>query len=674
MKKLILAVLLLISVAVFAAAEYEVPILYADATSWIVGKDPNAYTPQKMIDGIETTSFQFSTSATPLGQEYIWFYLSSPSDLDTLWIKNGFWKKTDGKDQYTRNCRIKTMKVDFQFSGSNAFTEAITVTLPDDATRRDWTKISLGTKHAVTCVRLQPLTVYTGTAFPHDVCISEVKFMYGSGAAPSGELYGLATVKLATRSGPGTNYSEQGTYEVAGQYIRVLSRAWDKNNEIWWVKCEIPYRGQIRVLWTGYKRFDPSTLPLESIPIEGEAPSGQQITPGSNSGPADAADGWTHWSAAYEDFVMNRRYLSSGQEYDTSTQGWYEISFGLHDMDADSVPELIISNGVDYMAGRTNHVYTFRNGSVIYIGDAGFRESQLHYYQGSSYPGLFCVDGNMGYYYTVYYTVRGLSVAEETVLIEQLYSDDDPYTELDTPEFVRQTQDQALYDLVSSPASGITRLILYSREEISALGGWQGFLNEVLSGASWQRQYQAFLLSGSYLKDIHNPDPQFDEIWEDRELYGATEYFALHDINRDGTPELIIGTDYGVEQADIFTFSGGSVQWLGTMGGYNFFQYIFSYDDPRYPALFAAMGGPAMEIEAYTVDGGQLKKTTVGRTRVNADGEDTGEIDMALKDENLRQLLEGTFRGGDEDTVYLYLYSRTQLQSDADWEDFFSQW
>ena len=76
------------------------------------------------------------------------------------------------------------------------------------------------------------------------------------------------TDDLATRSGPGTEYTEQGTYLVAWQYIRVLARAWDSRNGIWWVKCEVPVRNEYRVLWTGYKRFDSRTLPLESIPVE----------------------------------------------------------------------------------------------------------------------------------------------------------------------------------------------------------------------------------------------------------------------------------------------------------------------------------------------------------------------------------------------------------------------
>lgn len=88
--------------------------------------------------------------------------------------------------------------------------------------------------------------------------------------APAGntEVYGLTIDKLATRKGPGTQYDGGGTYSVKGQYIKVLAKAYDKRNGIWWVKCEIPYHGEIRVLWTGYKRFDKNTLSLDDLPEE----------------------------------------------------------------------------------------------------------------------------------------------------------------------------------------------------------------------------------------------------------------------------------------------------------------------------------------------------------------------------------------------------------------------
>ena len=89
-----------------------------------------------------------------------------------------------------------------------------------------------------------------------------------AGTGGEKELYGLAMKKLATREGPGTQYRETGTYSVKGQQIRILARAWDDRNGTWWVKCEIPYKGKIRVLWTGYSRFDSASLALEDIPVE----------------------------------------------------------------------------------------------------------------------------------------------------------------------------------------------------------------------------------------------------------------------------------------------------------------------------------------------------------------------------------------------------------------------
>ena len=77
-----------------------------------------------------------------------------------------------------------------------------------------------------------------------------------------------AVAILPASAGPGTQYDEGGTYSVKNQWIRVLARAWDDRNGIWWVKCEIPYHGEIRVLWTGWKRFDHSSMSLDSVPEE----------------------------------------------------------------------------------------------------------------------------------------------------------------------------------------------------------------------------------------------------------------------------------------------------------------------------------------------------------------------------------------------------------------------
>ena len=81
---------------------------------------------------------------------------------------------------------------------------------------------------------------------------------------------GTLNARLATRTGPGTQYDEPGSFLSAGSKVTVLSKAYDQRNGIWWVKCEIPYKKEIRVLWTGWKRFDHNVTDLESIPIDPE--------------------------------------------------------------------------------------------------------------------------------------------------------------------------------------------------------------------------------------------------------------------------------------------------------------------------------------------------------------------------------------------------------------------
>lgn len=156
----------------------QVPVSYANATSWIVGsKDPYAYTPAKMIDGEETTAFQFSTKTTKPGREYLYFEFESPVTLDEMWMKNGFWKNADGKDQYTRNSRVKKMAIEVRYAGEEAYSALKTVSLKDDKARKDWKVIEMLHAENVASVRIRVDEIYKGSKFPNDVCISEIMFV-----------------------------------------------------------------------------------------------------------------------------------------------------------------------------------------------------------------------------------------------------------------------------------------------------------------------------------------------------------------------------------------------------------------------------------------------------------------------------------------------------------------
>lgn len=154
-----------------------IPVASVDATSYIAGSDPTAYMPFRMTDGEETTAYQFSTKDTKPGDAYLYFSFCSPSTVDELWIKNGFWKTTNGKDQYTRNSRVKDMTVEFLYYGGSLYEDPIIVNLKDDKKRNDWTTVSLGRRREVTGIRIRIDSVYKGTKYANDVCISEIMFV-----------------------------------------------------------------------------------------------------------------------------------------------------------------------------------------------------------------------------------------------------------------------------------------------------------------------------------------------------------------------------------------------------------------------------------------------------------------------------------------------------------------
>ena len=72
--------------------------------------------------------------------------------------------------------------------------------------------------------------------------------------------------KLATRTGPGTQYDEPGTFLSSGSQVRVLSKAYDQRNQIWWVQVEFSSGGSLYRAYTGLKRF--SNLIINSVPEE----------------------------------------------------------------------------------------------------------------------------------------------------------------------------------------------------------------------------------------------------------------------------------------------------------------------------------------------------------------------------------------------------------------------
>lgn len=90
-------------------------------------------------------------------------------------------------------------------------------------------------------------------------------------AAPFTGLQVMTKERLSTRSGPGTTYTETGSYLQNGARVKAVSSAYDKENGIWWVQVELTYDGELRRVYTGVKRLQMSA---DQVPVE-EAPESE---------------------------------------------------------------------------------------------------------------------------------------------------------------------------------------------------------------------------------------------------------------------------------------------------------------------------------------------------------------------------------------------------------------
>ena len=246
-----------------------------EASSYISNKqDPSRWLPANATDGRESTCWQFSAKKGLKGKSWIRLNTGEPQTVNEIWFKNGFWAVNDkGIGQYEINARLKVIRLEFLYSGETKFRDAAEYTLRDEAFG-DWQRIQLSAHENVVAVKIGVISTYKGSHYKNDVCLSEVMLVrYAPAAtakAPQAEqaavVYesrpdvtgvGLKN-KLATRSGPGTQYDEPGTFfgsNWQGQTVRVLGKQWDGST--WWVLVDFKYgsMGSFRV-WTGLKRVD----------------------------------------------------------------------------------------------------------------------------------------------------------------------------------------------------------------------------------------------------------------------------------------------------------------------------------------------------------------------------------------------------------------------------------
>ena len=251
------------------------------ATSFITNKkDPNRWIPDNACDGIESTCWQFSAKKGLKGKSWIEM-IFEPETVDEVWFKNGFWGVNDkGKDQWVLNARLKEVKIEFLYDGGSGYQDPVTATLKDES-RTGWQRVSTGHHERVRQVRVAVISVYKGSSFPNDGCLSEVmpvQIAPAESAMPAGatqaevvyesrpDITGCGLkMKLATRSGPGTQYAEPGTFFGSNwekQTVKVMKKSYD--GSVWWVKVDFQngIKNWYRV-WSGVKRVDVDLNPLK---------------------------------------------------------------------------------------------------------------------------------------------------------------------------------------------------------------------------------------------------------------------------------------------------------------------------------------------------------------------------------------------------------------------------
>ena len=191
--------------------------------------------------------------------------------LTDIWIRNGY--QTDYA-RYYGNARIKRLRVVIcADNGKTQYEYLLTDIYDMETVADDWMngyqRIAFPVAaENVTKVELWIRSWYTGNHSTYNVSISDIAFSgEENGHSTSPAAYGPVNhgisvrlnQRLATRSGPGTQYNGLGSYFSAGTMLRALSAGYDTRNGIWWIQVEFDYGGEKRRAYTGVKRLEMNT-------------------------------------------------------------------------------------------------------------------------------------------------------------------------------------------------------------------------------------------------------------------------------------------------------------------------------------------------------------------------------------------------------------------------------
>lgn len=156
---------------------------------------------------------------------------------------------------------------------------------------------------------------------------------------------------------------------------------------------------------------------------------------------------------------------------------------------------------------------------------------------------------------------------------------------------------------------------------------------EASTGGDWSDAYRSFVLNRKYLQI-------------DQQIYSNNAddpiIFALHDLDADGTSELILynGADNMADALDyVFSYQNGIVKYMGHVG----FREcgLYSYADKKYPGLFCHDGNMGeYRTEYYSLKKGTIRSETVLKQELT-DGEQLKTTQVTADDALYALVTEG---------------------------------
>ena len=246
------------------------------------------------------------------------FYFSNAT-LKNIWIRNG---NQSDRNAYFTNARIRQLNISVYTTDGSAVTYQVQLqdAYDPDSSDSGWIDgyqcIALPrTFRNVYRLELWMPSWQPGNGNPDTVCISDIAFMpddSGSSLQPTSRPVPQQTAgysgyypqvrlnqRMATRSGPGTQYTELGSYFEEGTTVTAVSAAYDDRNGIWWIQTEFTYLGEKRRAYTGVKRLD-----MQADDVQQEYPVRSVVVNRSV---------YAYWGPGYE-YTMHKDPVPAGTE------------------------------------------------------------------------------------------------------------------------------------------------------------------------------------------------------------------------------------------------------------------------------------------------------------------------------------------------------------------------